>query len=201
MSRAPSYTVEDIWGFLEPGAAAKGQALSVAEAIALGMRFARSVLQVEGLDVSGLGTRAAVEAARAGFRQGSAGDVAFTLYGTAQQLSVAYGQVESGTASRSQVDALATASIQFGQLMTILGTLTHERGPTATRIRKRDQASAAANKKNATAQAARATIRAAWASGKYLTKEACADAECDAAQVSFYTAKKALRNAPMPLLP
>ena len=44
-------------------------------------------------------------------------------------------------------------------------------------------------------------MREIWASGKYTTKERCAEEECAALGISFSTARKALRNAPDPHRP
>ncbi len=41
-------------------------------------------------------------------------------------------------------------------------------------------------------------IRAVWATGKYTTKGICAEEECAALEMTFDTARKALRNAPKP---
>lgn len=44
----------------------------------------------------------------------------------------------------------------------------------------------------------REAIRAAWASGKYSSRDICADEECAALGMSYSTARKALRNTPEP---
>lgn len=44
----------------------------------------------------------------------------------------------------------------------------------------------------------RLLIQDAWASGKYSTRDICADEECAALEMSFSTARKALRNTPEP---
>jgi len=41
-------------------------------------------------------------------------------------------------------------------------------------------------------------IRAIWATGKYSTRDICAEEEHDALGMSFATARKALRNTPNP---
>ncbi len=41
-------------------------------------------------------------------------------------------------------------------------------------------------------------IREAWASGKYTTKDRCAEEECGALNMAFSTARKALKNIPKP---
>jgi hypothetical protein len=43
-----------------------------------------------------------------------------------------------------------------------------------------------------------AKIRAAWATGKYSSRDVCAEQECAALQMSFSSARKALRNTPTP---
>lgn len=45
----------------------------------------------------------------------------------------------------------------------------------------------------------RLLIQEAWASGKYRTRDICAEEECAALEMSFSTARKALRNTPKPL--
>lgn len=41
-------------------------------------------------------------------------------------------------------------------------------------------------------------IRAAWATGKYSSRDICAEQECGALGISFSTARKHLRNTPNP---
>ncbi len=43
-------------------------------------------------------------------------------------------------------------------------------------------------------------IRDAWASGKFKTRDICAEQECEAIGMSFSTARRALRNTPNPTL-
>lgn len=43
-----------------------------------------------------------------------------------------------------------------------------------------------------------AVIREIWASGKYASRDLCAEQECGHLQMSFSTARKALRNTPDP---
>jgi hypothetical protein len=43
-----------------------------------------------------------------------------------------------------------------------------------------------------------AAIKAAWASGKYTSRDICAEQECNALGMSFSAARKALRNTPNP---
>lgn len=44
----------------------------------------------------------------------------------------------------------------------------------------------------------RSQIREIWASGKYTTRDICAEQECAGLDMSFSTARKALRNTPQP---
>lgn len=44
----------------------------------------------------------------------------------------------------------------------------------------------------------RAAIQAIWASGKYSSRDLCAEQECAALEMSLSTARKALRNTPEP---
>lgn len=41
-------------------------------------------------------------------------------------------------------------------------------------------------------------MRAIWASGKCTTRDRCAEEECGALSISFFTARKALRNTAAP---
>ncbi|WP_420474270.1 hypothetical protein [Noviherbaspirillum sp. ST9] len=50
-------------------------------------------------------------------------------------------------------------------------------------------------------RAKRDEIRAIWASGRYRTRDECAEQECAALGMGFSTARKALMNTPTPLLP
>lgn len=43
-----------------------------------------------------------------------------------------------------------------------------------------------------------AAMKAAWASGKYSSRDVCAEQECAALDMSFSSARKALRNTPNP---
>jgi hypothetical protein len=47
-------------------------------------------------------------------------------------------------------------------------------------------------------RAKREAIQAIWASGKYSSRDICAEQECAALEMSFSTARKALRNTPEP---
>jgi hypothetical protein len=46
----------------------------------------------------------------------------------------------------------------------------------------------------------RRRIREIWATGKYSSRDLCAEQECAAMGMSFAAARKALRNAPKPVL-
>lgn len=59
---------------------------------------------------------------------------------------------------------------------------------------RRQKASFAAKKRHEPMNAAKEKLRAIWASGKYTTKERCAEMECEALKMSYDTARKALRN-------
>lgn len=58
-------------------------------------------------------------------------------------------------------------------------------------VEKRHNAEGGAHEK-------REAIRAAWASGKYSSRDICADEECAGLGISYSTARKALRNTPDP---
>lgn len=62
--------------------------------------------------------------------------------------------------------------------------------------------SAAASARHAKPGGARSkaeAIRALWASGKYSSRSVCAEQECGALEMSFDSARKALRNTPEPM--
>lgn len=64
-----------------------------------------------------------------------------------------------------------------------------------------DNARSAANARHSMAGGSREKrqqIRAAWASGKFSSRDTCAEQECAAIDMSYSTARKALRNTPDP---
>ncbi|HQS03959.1 MAG: hypothetical protein B7Y07_11685 [Halothiobacillus sp. 24-54-40] len=69
---------------------------------------------------------------------------------------------------------------------------------------KKEKASNAANARHSKPDGARAkaeAIRGIWASGKYSSRDICAEQECAALGMPFSTARKALRNTPDPTKP
>jgi len=60
-------------------------------------------------------------------------------------------------------------------------------------------ASNARHSKPGGSRAKREAIRSAWASGKYTSRDICAEQECAAHGMSFSSARKALRNTPDPM--
>ncbi len=66
---------------------------------------------------------------------------------------------------------------------------------------RRQKAKAAAEARHAKLGGSRdvqAQLRAAWASGKFTSRDRCAEEECGALGISYSTARKALRNMPDP---
>jgi len=66
---------------------------------------------------------------------------------------------------------------------------------------RKQKAKAAANARHSKPGGSREKqdrIRAAWATGKYTTRDICAEQECAALDMSFAAARKALRNTPDP---
>jgi len=56
----------------------------------------------------------------------------------------------------------------------------------------------AANKKHEATNKAKEEIKQIWASGKYTSRDVCAEQECAVLNLSFSTARKALRGTPEP---
>jgi len=67
----------------------------------------------------------------------------------------------------------------------------------ADRIKGRNGANAKHNGPNGK-RSAKERIREIWASGKYSSRDLCAEQECAALEMSFSTARKALRGTPDP---
>lgn len=63
---------------------------------------------------------------------------------------------------------------------------------------RRREARTKAKKRHSRTDDAKDAIRAIWASGKYSTKQRCAEEEYAALGIAYDTALKALRNAPSP---
>lgn len=65
------------------------------------------------------------------------------------------------------------------------------------RLRQRKNvAKFAANKRHERTNLAKQKIREIWSSGKYRSRDICAEQECAELELSFSTARKALRNLP-----
>ncbi len=65
-------------------------------------------------------------------------------------------------------------------------------------VRRATQAADARHNKPGGARVKRLQIQRIWASGKYSSRDRCAEEECGALDMSFATARKALRNIPNP---
>jgi hypothetical protein len=71
--------------------------------------------------------------------------------------------------------------------------------PVSTWLKKKARAAAQArHSKPGGSRDMQERMRAIWASGKYTTRDRCAEEECGALGISFSTARKALRNTPQP---
>lgn len=74
-------------------------------------------------------------------------------------------------------------------------------GKVAVRLEVSKRAQAAANAlhdKPGNSRDKQAAIRAIWATGKYKSRDLCAEQECAALDMAFGTARKALRGTPEP---
>lgn len=71
----------------------------------------------------------------------------------------------------------------------------------AVKTYKKEKAASAANARHSKPNGARAkaeAIRKVWASGKYSSRDICAEQECAGLDMSYSAARKALRNTPDP---
>lgn len=66
------------------------------------------------------------------------------------------------------------------------------------RLAKTSKAKYAAKKRHEKTNLAKDEIRKIWATGKYTSRDICAEQECANLQLSFSTARKALRGTPSP---
>lgn len=66
------------------------------------------------------------------------------------------------------------------------------------RARAASRAASAMHSKPGASRSKRDAIRAAWASGKYTSRDVCAEQECAGLNMSFSAARKALRNTSDP---
>lgn len=66
-------------------------------------------------------------------------------------------------------------------------------------IKRATKAADARHDKPGGAREKRLQIQRIWASGKYSSRDRCAEEECAALDMSFATARKALRNTPNPI--
>lgn len=96
------------------------------------------------------------------------------------------------------IEALQRASMLYGMAA---GDLLGESAPKRLRTMKSNAMRQAANALHGRPGGSRekqAAIKAAWASGKYTSRDVCAEQECASLGVSFSAARKALRNTPDP---
>lgn len=68
----------------------------------------------------------------------------------------------------------------------------------AKKILSSERASFAAHKRHERTNKAKQAIREIWAKGNYSNRDLCAEQECAQLDISFSTARKALRNTPTP---
>lgn len=92
---------------------------------------------------------------------------------------------------------LAGRQDEFSETQGLLGKLFADRQAEAARL-KAKLAAEARHDKPGGSRDKRAAIRAAWASGKYSSRDMCAEQESAALGMSFATARRALRNTPTP---
>lgn len=65
-------------------------------------------------------------------------------------------------------------------------------------LQKRKSGKLGAAAKHKKTDAAKEEIKKIWAAGKYSSRDVCAEQECAALNISFSTARRALRNTPEP---
>jgi hypothetical protein len=74
-----------------------------------------------------------------------------------------------------------------------------EAAPRLARIATARSGAEALHSKPGGSRSKREAIREIWATGKFDTRNACAEQECDALGMSYETARRALRNTPRPV--
>jgi len=111
-------------------------------------------------------------------------------YKASDELNVAARDIANDWASRYK-GAIKFARGIDGELTTIRKA-SSDRGVTAADTRHSAPGGSREKRK---------AIQAVWASGKYDSRDRCAEEECGALGVSFTTARKALRNTPKPTRP
>lgn len=87
------------------------------------------------------------------------------------------------------------------ELKSTLSSITSDAMLLGASSERQEKARAAANAKHDMPGGSREkkeAIRQIWASGKYSSKDLCAEMECGPLGISFSTARKALRNQPIP---
>lgn len=72
------------------------------------------------------------------------------------------------------------------------------KGAEHERVMRARKSANARHSKPGGSRAMKEQIRTIWASGKYSSRDICAEQECAALGISFSTARKALRNTPDP---
>lgn len=89
-------------------------------------------------------------------------------------------------------------SLSDSELARVLGEQDAEVGAPEWRSRQAMAAADARHGKPGGSRDIRQQMRAIWSSGKYTSRDRCAEEECAALGISYSTARKALRNTPEP---
>lgn len=100
---------------------------------------------------------------------------------------------------RSTCIALAYQALAFAQKMLLGDELSRDEIAKAVRAATARKAADALHDQPGGSREKRETIRTAWLSGKYRSRDICAEQECAALDMSFSTARKALIGTPEPL--
>ncbi len=82
--------------------------------------------------------------------------------------------------------------------MTFASNVIHKAENSMLKTQRKEKAKFAANKKHEGTNLAKKEILRLWATGKYSSRDICAEQECADLKLSFATARKALRGTPKP---
>lgn len=92
----------------------------------------------------------------------------------------------------------SVGSPSASELARAIGQRDAEIGAPAWRKRQAKAAADARHSKPGGSRDVQQQVRAIWSSGKYTSRDRCAEEECAALGISYSTARKALRNTPDP---
>lgn len=99
---------------------------------------------------------------------------------------------------QSSCRLLSYQALALAQKILLGSKLTDEELAKAARAATARKAADALHSQPGGSRDKRAAIRATWATGKYSSRDICAEQECAALSMSFATARKALRGTPEP---